>query len=286
MNPRILIISIISIILAFLLPIYMAGTFLSSPSPGEIGDPPVDLAAQQVHFYSKSGSTISGWFIPGQEHKGGILLMHGVRSNRLQMVERARFLNGHGYSVLLFDFQSHGVSPGKHITFGYLEAFDAEAAFSFLENRLSQKTIGVIGVSLGGAAALLGGVAEKSDAIIIESVYPTIEEAIANRMTMRIGNLGKYLVPLFTLQFKPRLGISINELRPVEKIANAKGAIFVLNGSLDRHTTLAESKRLFENAHDPKLFWEVEGAAHIDFSRYAAKDYQKRVLVFFRKYLK
>jgi alpha/beta superfamily hydrolase len=51
--------------------------------------------------------------------------MHGVRANRLSMVERARFLSYAGYSVLLFDFQGHGESTGQHITFGYLESKDA-----------------------------------------------------------------------------------------------------------------------------------------------------------------
>ena len=60
--------------------------------------------------------------------------MHGVRSNRLQMLDRARFLNKFGYSVLLFDFQAHGESIGDHITFGYLESLDANAGYSYLES--------------------------------------------------------------------------------------------------------------------------------------------------------
>ena len=116
----------------------------------------------------------------------------------------------------MIDFQSHGESIGDGITFGYLEALDAEAAFTFLENKLPNNHIGVIGVSLGGAAALLGQVAEKSKAIIIESVYPTIEEAIKNRLIMYLGKSGKYLSPLLILQIKYRLNIDINRLHPIE----------------------------------------------------------------------
>jgi len=53
---------------------------------------------------------------------GTIVLMHGVRANRLSMVRRAEMLHRAGYSVLLFDFQAHGESPGSHITMGYLES--------------------------------------------------------------------------------------------------------------------------------------------------------------------
>lgn len=286
MKPKILFSCSISIIFVFLLATLFAGNYLTSPHQSIIGEPPKGLAAQKVIFPSKNGSTISGWFIPGEKEKGGILLMHGVRSNRLQMLERAKFLNKDGYSVLLFDFQSHGESLGKYITFGYLESLDADAALLFLKNKLSKKTIGVIGVSLGGAATLIGKVAKDSDAIILEGVYPTIEEAISNRLTIRLGHIGKYLVPLLTLQIKPRLGFNSSELRPIEKITNVKGAVFIIAGALDKHTTFAESKRLFEAAHEPKFLWELEGAGHMDFSRYMADKYQEKVLWYFRNFLK
>ena len=53
-----------------------------------------------------------------------ILGMHGVRGNRLSMLDRARFLSHAGFSVLVFDFQAHGESSGEHTTFGELESLD------------------------------------------------------------------------------------------------------------------------------------------------------------------
>ena len=287
MKLKIVFVSITIAILLLSFMVFRAGTLLSSPYPSNVGEAPKDLNAQQVAFQSSSGNTLSGWFIPGQSDKGGILLMHGIGANRLQMLERARFLNKYGYSVLLFDFQGHGESQGKQVTFGYLESFDANTAFDFLKNKLINKTIGVIGVSLGGAAALLGNVVNgNADALVLESVYPTIEEAVANRLIMRLGGIGEYLVPLLTLQLKPRLGFSAKELRPIEKIAQTKGAVFIINGSADKHTTLSEAKRLHDNAHQPKEFWAVEGAAHIDIYKYKGQEYKNRILSFFEGHLK
>ena len=87
---------------------------------------------------------------------------------------------------------------------------------------------------MGGAAALLGQVAEKSKSIIIESVYPTIEEAIKNRLIMYLGKSGKYLSPLLILQIKYRLNIDINRLHPIERIKNVKGVVFVVCGFVDK----------------------------------------------------
>jgi len=46
-------------------------------------------------------------------------------------------------------------SPGERITFGHLEALDAEAAVEFARQRAPSERLAVIGISLGGAAALL-----------------------------------------------------------------------------------------------------------------------------------
>ena len=100
----------------------MAGTVLVAPVHQSVGDPPGDLATRVVQFQSQSGATIHGWFIPGKKGAGAIVLMHGVRANRLSMLDRARFLSRAGFSVLLFDFQAHGESSGDHITFGFLES--------------------------------------------------------------------------------------------------------------------------------------------------------------------
>src|SRR5436305_14754033 len=125
---RKLIIFISGILLFSLAGIWLAGSMLSAPATQHIGDLPPDLAGREVQFPSASGATIHGWFIPGKKGTGAIALMHGVRANRLSMLDRARFLSHAGYGVLLFDFQAHGESSGEHITFGYQESRDAQAA--------------------------------------------------------------------------------------------------------------------------------------------------------------
>ena len=60
--------------------------------------------------------------------RGIVVLMHGVRANRLQMAGRAEILQRHNFSVLLFNFQAHGESQGQRLTFGRLEGLDAAAA--------------------------------------------------------------------------------------------------------------------------------------------------------------
>jgi len=109
---------LVAITLVSLAGVWIVGGQLVAPVPQTIGNPPSDLGAQSVQFPSQSGSTIHGWFISGKTGYGAIVLMHGVRANRLSMLDRARFLSRAGYSILLFDFQAHGESDGRQITMG------------------------------------------------------------------------------------------------------------------------------------------------------------------------
>ncbi|MEP7212522.1 MAG: alpha/beta hydrolase [Acidobacteriota bacterium] len=265
--------------------IWYVGMALSSPDRSEVPSPPENLAAQVVQFPSASGSTIHGWFIKGTEKAGVIILMHGVRANRSSMIERARFLFRAGYSVLLFDFQAHGESPGEQITFGYLESRDAQAAVDFVRATAPGEKIGVIGVSMGGAAAVLAQPRLNIDAIVLEMVYPTIEQATSNRLKTNLGGWASILTPLLTWQLYARLGISPDELHPIDRIGDISVAKLIIAGAEDLSTPLEESNELYSRAAAPKELWIVPGAGHVDLSIAAGEEYERRVIRFFGEHL-
>lgn len=262
-----------------------AGYALAHPYHRVIGDPPADLPAETVSFPSESGGRIHGWLLPHAQSRGVIILMHGIRATRLSMVDRARFLHAAGYSVLLFDFQAHGESPGDIISFGHLESRDAAAAVAFVRQRFPGQRIGVIGSSLGGAAALLGDGPIRVDAMVLEAVYPSMEQAVSNRLRMRMGRPGVLLAPLLTIQLKPRLGLTTADLRPIDRIDEAGCPILIVNGIRDRHTTPEQASELFDHAREPKWLWLVPGARHVDLDRFAGKQYQERILSFFADFV-
>jgi fermentation-respiration switch protein FrsA (DUF1100 family) len=269
-------------VLAGTLAVLFIGSSLSSPRPSVVGLLPGEIHGQSAEFKSYSGSKIRGWFLPGVTNHGAVILMHGVRGNRESMLGRARFLNAAGYTVLLFDFQAHGESEGQRITFGYLESEDAKAAVDFVRAKVPREKIAVLGTSLGGAAALLADPPLKVDAMILEMVYPTIRQAVADRLRMQCGPWGPLFTPLLTAQLKPRLGCSSDDLRPIEKVRALTIPKLFIAGTKDRHTTLAESMEMFQAAAGPKEWWAVEGAAHEDLHKFAKSEYEGHVLEFLK----
>jgi len=269
---------------------WIAGSMLIGPSHQHVGDLPAYLGGQAVEIPSSSGAMLQGWLLsparPGEFQvrvagPGAVVLMHGLRANRLAMSDRARFLTAAGYSVLVFDFQAHGESTGDTITFGYLESKDARAAVDFMKFRYPNGPVGVIGVSMGGAAALLASPKLDIDAVVLEEVYPDIKSAIGDRFQMALGGWARILTPLLSLQMKPRLGVSADQMRPIDRIGQIQVPKLIIAGSEDRHTTLEESRALFDAAAEPKQFWVVAGASHTDMCSFAPAEYRDRILTFF-----
>jgi len=247
---------------------------------------PDDLRAQPIELRSGSRSTIRGWFAPGRPGAGAVLLLHGIGASRLDMIGRARFLASAGYSVLLVDFRGHGDSSAARSTYGGLESHDARAAVEFLRQTLPLERIGVIGISMGGAAALLGPTPLPVQALVLESVYPTIADAVRNRLQAWLGSIGQALAPSVLTWLFPREGVAEDALRPIDRIHEQIAPVFVLAGADDRYTTVRESRELFAHAREPKAFWQVDGAAHVDLHAFSPEEYERRVSAFLAQHLR
>jgi fermentation-respiration switch protein FrsA (DUF1100 family) len=61
--------------------------------------------------------------------------------------------------------------------------------------------------------------------------------------------------------------------------------LLIIGGAADRHTTLAETRMLYEAANEPKQLWIVAGAAHVDLQQFAPAEYQRTVLAFLAQHL-
>lgn len=264
---------------------WIEGGILCAPTNHPVARPK-DLAVEPVTFPSASGSTISGWLVEGATNRGVVILQHGVRADKLTLVSRAKFLAQAGYTVLMFDFQAHGESSGDVITFGFLESRDSQAAVQFVEKRFPDKPIGVIGISLGAAAAVLADPPLDVQAMVLEMMYPTIEEATKDRIEMRLGPPGRVLSPLLTAQIPRRAGCRSEDLRPINEVAKLSVPKLFVAGTLDRDTKYSEAQAIFAAAAEPKQFLPMEGARHEDLHDFAPDQYEKTVLAFLHTYLK
>lgn len=263
--------------------VWLLGSTLVAVDPHPVALP--GLGAEAVVFQAAPDQRVAGSFLPGRG-QGAVLLLHGLHGDRRQMAARARFLNAQGYAVLLIDLPGQGASSARAVTFGLREADGVRAALTWLHARAPGQRVGVIGVSLGAASFVLCRDCPPVEAVVLESMYPTIEDAVADRLRIRLGAVGGPLSALLLWQLPLWLDIRTSDLRPIAHMGDLHAPVLIIAGSADRHTTLPETQRLFAAAAAPKDLWVVPDAAHVDLYDFAPSAYEKRIGAFLATHLK
>ncbi|OUR94078.1 alpha/beta hydrolase [Gammaproteobacteria bacterium 42_54_T18] len=257
--------------------VFGAGFYLSKPVNQNIIMPEV---FEPVVYNGTHGSLLKA-----DSNELCALLMHGVRSNRSSMIDRSFFLRENSITSFLIDLQAHGETPGELITFGIRESRDAENGVKFLRQEKKCNKIVAIGQSLGGASALLGRGPIDADALVLESVYPTIEEAVEDRLEIRLGVIGRKIAPLLYWQIPLRIDNGLSELHPIDVLPKVKVPVFIIGGKLDKHTKVEETERMFQALTFKKALWLVDGASHQDIFAFDSDNYKSKILEFIRDYM-
>jgi alpha-beta hydrolase superfamily lysophospholipase len=276
--------SLAVVVLLGLIASWIVAGLLVSPASQEIGAPPAVFRAESISLASDSGSTIRGWHHRAAQPKGVVVLLHGMRGNRLTMLARARFLRAAAYSIVMIDLQAHGESTGQNVTLGHLEQHDVKAAVEFARQEHPREAIAVIGVSLGGASAVMASPL-GIDALVLEAVFPNISVAIQNRVAEQLGVLSTIPAELLLVQLQPRLGVSRSDIRPIDNLSNIDCPLLIISGTADLHTTVDETQEMFSIAKQPKELWLIDGAAHVDLHQYISERYEARLLKFLQQHL-
>src|SRR5579872_387332 len=108
-----------------------------------------------LSFPLADGSTREGWFFPGLRGAPTIIVAHGYREQRADVLTLVTALQEQQFNAFLFDFTGHGTSPGV-TTLGYRETEELRSAVQALSARddVDPKRFGLWGADMGGYAAL------------------------------------------------------------------------------------------------------------------------------------
>jgi pimeloyl-ACP methyl ester carboxylesterase len=239
--------------------------------------------SQDVRFQSQDGVSIAATFRPGKNDRSpAVLLLHGVGASRQATAANAEWLATLGYATLAIDFRGHGESSSEQRTFGFDEALDAQTAFAWLKRQQGNAPVAIIGISLGGAASLLGDAGPiQADALILQAVYPDIRHAIRNRIASRtIQVVGDLLEPLLSFQAPLRFGIWPSRLSPLAALPRYLGPVLVIGGEQDRATPPAETRAMFGAVRGDRTLWMVPTGDHAEICDLADVAYRTHVAAF------
>ncbi len=249
------------------------------------------LPVQDVSFAATDGVRLAGWFALASPQAPTIILIHGFKGSRVDMLPWARFLFAAGYNVLLFDDRGCGQSAGWQITLGAREPDDVIGAVRYLRGRgdLRVKRFGALGISLGAGVALLAAAREPGLlATVADSPWATEDDQIARMATLPLGRLVIPALPYEPALVDTLIGAKLADARPVAVINQiAPRAVFLIHAADDTNatTTTADEQALYAAARQPKAEWIVPHGGHVGALRTYPAEYQRRVLAFFAQYL-
>jgi fermentation-respiration switch protein FrsA (DUF1100 family) len=276
---------------------------IKSPEPDELTSPGGHpLPFTEVLFPSRDGLNLHGWFIPAQglstfslededwatASKGTVIFGHGRFGSKDPDLKYAPFFREAGYNSFLFDFRGHGRSQGDYTSFGFHERKDLLGAIDFLRGK-GIGSVGVIGFSLGGAVGITtAATCEEIKAVIADGAFVELRSTLARGAQER--GLPRWLIhvlgPFVLWLAGRRVGGDLEEsdpLRWVDRIAPR--ALFIIHGGRDPYVSTEDVRRLYDKAGKPKELWIVSDAGHRRVDQIHPKEYRKRVVAFFDRYL-
>ena len=142
--------------------------------------------AAGTELTTSDGIRIAGWYVPAGNHGGPtaatVVLAHADAKNKSEMLAWADLLHG-TYNLVLFDFRNHGQSSGDVSTMGVREARDLRAVVDWVTAAKKPASIALLGVSMGGAAAISEAASDtRVAAVVLDSTHATLANALQARL--------------------------------------------------------------------------------------------------------
>jgi fermentation-respiration switch protein FrsA (DUF1100 family) len=215
----------------------------------EVGDHPqyaddpasFGLEFESLTFPSREDHLkIAAWYVPHPEADRAIILVHGRNASKQNAISGklprlAAELHSAGLAVLMIDLRGHGESEGKRYTFGAHERRDVLGAVDVLiERGFAAGQIAVLGISLGGAAAIGAAAAEPAiGALVVDSSFADINALIEPNWKAESG-LPTFFLPGVFFMGRLLFGFDLRQVKPVEELTQvAPRPILVLHSWTD-----------------------------------------------------
>ena len=241
------------------------------------------LPFQTVQLAATDGTKLLGWYVPASQptHKA-VVLFHGRGSNKSEaFVQYGPWLHDR-YNLFLYDSRDSGESGGEYQTLGWYEAKDAAIALQWVR-RAGNTSIGVSGVSMGGAVAVEAAAAAPDIRAVWEDcAFDSLHDAIAPRAAALGYPFSDEAAEaiIFTVGWRSHADVAAAD--PIRCVAAlAPRPLYIVHGQLDDETPPINGEKLFDAARGPKQIWRTAQAKHAESASMYPAEYRQRMRAFF-----
>lgn len=219
---------------------------------------PHTLATEDVWLTASDGTRLHAWWIPSANAKFTFLAFHGNASNIANRAPTYEFLRDTPANVLALEYRGYGHSEGKPSEAGlYL---DADAAYQYLVSikRLDPKSILSFGQSLGTAVATHLAASHVVGGLVLEAPFPSASR-VANKIYW----------------FLPGMSLLIHgQFDTLSKLKDVTAPVLIVHCTQDPVLPFQFGQEVYNAAHAPKHFLQVNGYCHEESSLIAPAQYR------------
>jgi fermentation-respiration switch protein FrsA (DUF1100 family) len=247
-----------------------------------------NLPFEDVTVTSPDGLKLVGWFVPSQN--GAVIIMqHGYKSTRKELLNEAEMMYRHGYGILLTTIRAHDYSEGESITFGMNEVNDMEAWYQYLLTRddIDPNKIGMLGNSYGGMLAIqYASQNENIKAVVADCAFSSLNDTVETSVTYFTDLPAFPFAPLIVFWAERETGFKAEDVDATQWIAQiSPRPVFLMQGGADIVISADSGQRLYDAAGEPKELWYDPELGHVEFDKERAAEFEQRVAEFFDTYL-
>lgn len=198
-------------------------------TPFEVG-----LEAEDVSFTADDGVPLAGWWFEHPGSESVLVIAHGHRGNKADLLGIGPGLHRCGHTVLLFDFRGSSDSGDGELSLAFHEQRDLAAAVDYAASRRPEARIAVVGFSGGASTAILTAATEpRIEALVLDSPFATLTDVVAQAFRGYRLPAAPF-VPFVAAANRIFNGYRLRDVRPIDAIAQLPPRpILLLHGTED-----------------------------------------------------
>jgi fermentation-respiration switch protein FrsA (DUF1100 family) len=244
---------------------------------------------QNIKLDSRFGYTLQGSYLPNPKPtKNTVVFVHGIAGSRLTGIWYAPLYWSAGYNVLVYDSRASGESGGESVTWGYYERYDLDQWIDWVEQNHPGGIIGVHGISMGAATALMHAEMNETTHRIQFYVADSAYSDLAELLTEQIDDVIKLHSPFWvrlllwysSLAANWQSGFRFQDVSPLQSVKNVTTPVLYLHGGADALVPVQMSEQLYTATKGYKRKYIFPKDAHIMAFFNHKTEYQQQILSF------
>jgi pimeloyl-ACP methyl ester carboxylesterase len=251
-----------------------------APRDREVGSNPSDygLLSTDLWIAGTNGKRLHAWWIPADGPAPVVIVLHGWSGNSGDMLPIGPGLLESGFHALFLDARKHGESDDEDFMSMPRFAEDLEAAIGSMLERDDVTGIGVIGHSVGAAAAIYAAARNPAiDAVVAVASFAHPAEMMRENFPFPMP------VTWAILRMVERMiGHRYDDIAPRNRIADVEVPVMLMHGDADSVIPFQDSIDLRDRLPGSQLVI-VPGGTHSDLE--AFEPFFPAVDEFLRKHL-